>query len=138
MRRLTGPGPELDELMALDEDMMPGDRPLLAELLTTHVLAHDRSDHARQRWFMAALAAIERRTAAVVESKHRGAYGRVATLVVAAAEALTLRGGPGANLIAETLSRYPRHTAFRRELEDAAQASPLLPRSASQVRRRRS
>lgn len=138
VRRLIGPGPDLDELMALDENLMPGDRPLLAELLATRVAAQHASDHERERWFTAALATIQRRTAAVVEGKQRGAYARVAMLVVAAAESLMQRGGSGANLIAETLSRYPRHTAFRREVDEAVHASPLLPPSASQPRRYRS
>ncbi len=55
VRRLTAPGPEFDELMALDENMMPGDRPLLAELLATRVMAQDRPDRDGERWFMAAL-----------------------------------------------------------------------------------
>jgi hypothetical protein len=136
-RRLAGRGPALDDLPALDgDDMTPDDGPLLSKLLAARVLAREPADRERERWLTAALAAIERRTAAVVEGKHRRAYGQVAGLVVAAAEALYLRGDPGADLMAATRSRYPRHTAFRHELDRAAQASPLVPSAASRTGRR--
>ena len=64
-----------------------------------------------------------------MSNQHRGAYQRVAILAVAYAEALTLAGNPagGAAFITGTRGRYPRHVAFRTELDRATRESPLLP-----------
>ncbi|GAA2606894.1 hypothetical protein GCM10010399_42290 [Dactylosporangium fulvum] len=100
----------------------------------------------RQQWFDAARSVADRRIDAVVGNKHRGAYHRVAVLAVAYAEALALAAdqAAGAAFITATRSRYPRHVAFRDELDRATAAvagtSPaqaIASREPSQPRRTR-
>jgi hypothetical protein len=92
-------------------------------------LARSLIGSSRQRWLSAARDAADRRIDAVVGNKHRGAYQRVAVLTVAYAEGLTLAGDPsgGTAYVAGVRDRYPRHTAFRTELDRATAESPLLP-----------
>jgi hypothetical protein len=97
---------------------------LLAERLSTQ-----DTPHRRQRWLALVQATVERRVEAVVTSKHRGAYARVAELAAACAETLALRqdATAGEAFLAQVRARYPRHVAFRRELDTAIRASSLLP-----------
>ncbi|MBN1174715.1 MAG: hypothetical protein JXA67_21320 [Micromonosporaceae bacterium] len=108
----------------------------LSTLLAGCSREHPGTPAQRQRWLTVARDVADRRIDAVVSNKHRGAYQRVAVLAVAYAESLTLDGDPsGATAyIAGVRARYPRHTAFRAELDRATAASPLLP--ASHPRRR--
>jgi hypothetical protein len=64
----------------------------------------------------------------VVGNKYRGAYQRVAVLAVAHAEALTLAGDPSraTAYVTGVRGHYPRHVAFRTELDRATRESPLL------------
>lgn len=107
----------------------PGDERGLSRLLAEQLAAAPAGDAERERWLTAARSAVERRTAAVVEAKHRHAYGRVASLVAACAEAIVLARDPaaGGGFVAEMRARYPRHSAFREELDRAVRRSPLLP-----------
>lgn len=98
---------------------------LLAEGLARGVgAAEDRA-----RWLGIAQALADARVAAIVDAKHRGAYQRAAALLVACAEALALAGrqAAAAELVTTVRDRYPRHVAFRRELDQATRSSPLLP-----------
>lgn len=98
-------------------------------LLACHIADRPGGAQQRQQWLDAARSVADRRIDAVVGNKHRGAYQRVAVLAVAYAEALALAAdqAAGAAFIAATRSRYPRHVAFRDELDRATAASPLLP-----------
>ena len=82
----------------------------------------------RRGWLVAAANIVDRRVDSVVSNKNREEYRRVAELVIAHAEALTIdgRGVQGASYIAGTRERYPRHSAFRAELDGAADESTLL------------
>jgi len=102
---------------------------LLSSLLGERLARESFSEAARRRFLAEARKLVERRTAAVVEGTHRGAYDRVALLVAACGEALEMAegGGKGAAFVAEVRARYPRHTAFRSELDRATRGSPLLP-----------
>ena len=114
-----------------DTGDIPGtERPTrLSTLLARHIAEHPGTPQQRRQWLLTARTALERRLDAVVGGKHRGAYQRVAVLAIAYAEALTLAGNPaaGAAFITGTRGRYPRHVAFRTELDRATAASPLLP-----------
>lgn len=79
------------------------------------------------RW---AVDVSERRAAAIAEEQHRGAYPRAAALAAACAEVLNARGqeGEAAALLDRLKGRFPRHSAFQREL-DAALARMLGRRS---------
>lgn len=61
---------------------------------------------------------VSRRTEKIVESKYRKAYGRVAEGLTAWAEVAGLNGSPkdSDDLIQEFLKKFPRHSAFKREL----------------------
>jgi hypothetical protein len=97
---------------------------LLAQRLSTQAVPPQR-----QQWLALAQATVEQRVDAVVTRKHRGAYARVAELAAACAETLTLCRGTTAGEAFLTLirNRYPRHVAFRRELDTAIRTSSLLP-----------
>ena len=96
---------------------------LLAQRLSAQVTPEQR-----QRWLALAQSTVEQRVNAVVTSKHRGAYARVAELAAACAETLTLsKDTPvGEAFLGQVRTRYPRHVAFRRELDLAVRSSSLL------------
>ena len=58
---------------------------------------------------------VERRVAAIVEAKHRGAYGRAASVACAHADALAVAVSPAAaaSFLDALLARYPRHSSFK-------------------------
>src|SRR5215470_1891491 len=98
----------------------------LAALLTSQITAAPAPAHRRQQWLATAATVVERRIEAIVGNKHRSAYARAASLTVAYAEALIITGvGDGNAYIASMRQRYPRHTAFRAELDDATYSSAL-------------
>jgi hypothetical protein len=101
----------------------------LSTLLARHIAEHPGTPQQRHEWLLAARTAVERRIDAVVGGKHRGAYQRVAVLAVAYAEALALAENPasGAAFITGTRARFPRHVAFRDELDRSTSESPILP-----------
>ena len=102
---------------------------LLTTLLTRHHTEHPGAPEQRQHWLAITRDSADRRIDAVVSNKHRGTYQQVAVLAVAYAEALTLSGDPsgGAAFVTGIRGRYPRHVAFRTELDRATGESPLLP-----------
>jgi hypothetical protein len=113
-----------------DESGEPSGAPSrLSVLLACHIAHHPGSPQQRQQWLDVARGVVAQRVDAVVSNKHRGAYQRVAVLAVAYAEALALAGNQAAAaaFFTGTRSRYPRHVAFRDELDRATAASPLLP-----------
>lgn len=65
---------------------------------------------------------------AIVSGKARGQYTRAAQLLTCCAEALTLAHGAeaGIALVESWRARYPRHGAFRRELNGAIGKTPLV------------
>ncbi len=101
----------------------------LSVLLARHIADHPGSAQQRQQWLDVTRTVVDQRVDAVVSNKHRSAYQRVAVLAVAYAEALALADdqAAGAAFLTGTRSRYPRHVAFRDELDRATAASPLLP-----------
>jgi len=72
--------------------------------------------------------AVEKRIEAIVSGGHRNAYARAAVLAVAVGEAMNLGGDRDeANAwLVGVRATYPRHSAFKRELDDAKRQSPLL------------
>jgi hypothetical protein len=66
------------------------------------------------------------RIEAIVSNKHRGAYARAAVLAFAHAEAVAVRSSSQAQAyLSGVRARYPRHVAFRQELDLAATSSVL-------------
>lgn len=68
------------------------------------------------------------RVAAVVGAKRREAYRQAADLVAVYAEATAIaHGDPAAeDVLTKARQRFPRHIAFRSEVDRAARESPLL------------
>ena len=93
-------------------------------------------DYERAARHITAQAVTDARIEAIVSNKHRGAYARAAALAFAHAEALAVHSPRSAGaFLADVRSRYPRHVAFRHELDAAAVNSTLdLPRPAARAR----
>lgn len=74
---------------------------------------------------------IGRRVDAIVSNQHRGSYHKAAGLLVAMAETLADRGEKqdGMGFIEKYKNKYSRHTAFKREVACAVQASGLSVRA---------
>jgi hypothetical protein len=91
----------------------------------------------RERWMTTATAVVDARVNAIVSGKHRGAYARAASLAFAHAESLAAldRQADAHAYLAGIRARYPRHVAFRGELDTAAGASTILVRRAAPTRR---
>jgi len=102
--------------------------PSLAELLMRSIEALAPSPAERHRLFEQARTVIEERVASIVEAQHRGAYRRAASLAVACAETAALATGTeaGNSFAATWHACYPRHSAFRAELDRATSVSPFL------------
>ncbi len=86
------------------------------------------SDAARRDgWLGVAAEVADKRINAIVSGKHRGAYHRAAGLAYAHAETLCGlgRSADAADHLAIIRARFPRHVAFRGELDAAADASTL-------------
>ncbi len=63
-----------------------------------------------------------------LRAKRRHAYELVARLTVACGEALAImQGRVGALFVDAARAKYPRHVAFRAQLDRACRDSPLLP-----------
>lgn len=103
--------------------------PRLSSLLAARIGSGPGGSRQRRQWLAAARGVVDRRVDAVVGNKHRGAYQHAAVLAVTYAEALAVAEDQtaGEAFVAATRSRYPRHVAFRDELDRATAASPLLP-----------
>lgn len=71
---------------------------------------------------------IGHRVDAIVSNQHRGSYHKAAGLLVAMAEVLANREEKqeGMDFIERYRSKYPRHSAFKREITQALQASGLF------------
>jgi hypothetical protein len=74
---------------------------------------------------LAAVAEIDRRLEAIVGGQQRNQYGAAARLIACAAEAVALAENPDSGTRLGERS-YPRHVAFRRELELAVKKTPTV------------
>ncbi len=70
---------------------------------------------------------IGKRIDAIVSNQHRGSYHKAAELLVAMAETLASREEKhkGMQLIERYRSKYPRHSAFKKEVIRAVQSSNI-------------
>lgn len=94
-------------------------------------------DADRARWIATAETVVDARIHAIVSGKHRHSYARAASLAFAHAEVLSTIGrtGDAHAYVADVRTRFPRHVAFRRELDAAARTSTLTIRTAPGTRR---
>ncbi|MCA1697495.1 MAG: hypothetical protein LC790_00735 [Actinobacteria bacterium] len=116
---------------------IPTDKLLPSYLLGTAIAARPGSQRERDRWLDRAAALVEERVGAIVGAKHRGAYERAARLAVACGEAIALARDRdrGFAFVIEARERFPRHHAFRSELDRATNASTYLPAPPRKSRR---
>jgi hypothetical protein len=101
-------------------------RPTLTELLTETLATRRATTSQATDLIEIAHHITDARIEAIVSNKHRGAYPRAAALAVAHAEALATRSpNEATTYLSGIRTRYPRHVAFRHELDTAAKASSL-------------
>ena len=111
--------------------------PSLTGLLADAIRHHRGEAADRDRWITTAATVVDARVNAIVSGKHRGAYARAACLAFAHAETLAALGreAHARAYLADVRARYPRHVAFRGELDTAAATSTLdVPRAAKSRR----
>ncbi|WP_143448393.1 hypothetical protein [Kineosporia sp. A_224] len=102
------------------------ERPTLTALLTEALTTRLATASQPTDLIDIAQRVTDARIDAIVSNKHRSAYSRAAALTFAHAEALTTRSpDQGAAYMSEVRARYPRHVAFRQELDSAAKATSL-------------
>lgn len=97
--------------------------------LLTSAMAHSMETPAsRAKALLGAQEAIVRRIEAIVSGGHRKAYGHAAQLAVSVGEAMSLMGDcdEATSWLIGVRAMYPRHSAFKRELEAAIRRSPLV------------
>lgn len=95
--------------------------PKLSELFAARICAETTEPMALESRLEAALGQLGRDVDAVVSGKRRGEYQKAAEWLADGALARSLAHGENAGLswFREWFTRYPRHVAFRRELERA-------------------
>ena len=105
----------------------------LTDLLARTILDHPCSPAERRQWLATASATVDERVDAIVRNQHRRAYARAACLAVAHAEAVIVAGkaSGGPAYLTGIREKYPRHSAFRGELDTATRTSTLLSRHRS-------
>ena len=116
---------------------IPAEKRLPSFLLGAAISARPGSQHERDSWLARAADLVEERVDAIVSAKHRGAYERAARLAVSCGEAIALARDRdrGFAFVIEARERFPRHHAFRSELDRATEASPYLPAPPRRKRR---
>jgi len=109
-----------------DEGTIPTNAALMRSALPQPAL--DRSE--QDQLLDVARKKILARVRTIVTNQHRNAYGRAAFVVVAFAETLVLRAeeDKATGFIEQVRSNYPRHRAFRHELDALVLRSSLLRR----------
>ena len=116
----------------------PTDRLLLSSLLGDRLAHVSPPADDRARWLRIGRDLVTQRVDAIVTAKHRSAYQRAVLLAAGCAEAIDLADGPGAGaaFVTEIRNRFPRHVAFRSEVDRLLKSSPLLPNPPRSTRRR--
>jgi hypothetical protein len=102
--------------------------PPLSALLTEQIAAEVDDPTRRSQRLQTALAEVGRQVDAILTAKARRQYASAARLLACCAEAVTLEEGTeaGTVFLERWRDRYPRHVAFRRELDQARAETPLL------------
>lgn len=100
----------------------------LAGTLEESLPGESTDTEARRRWLTVGQEMIASAVAETVGGSRRHAYELVARLVAGHAEALASCDADGREFVAGFRARYPRHVAFRRELDRLCAGSPALGR----------
>ena len=95
--------------------------PTLSELFAHKIRTENPIPSALEFRLDAALGQLDRDVAAIVADKRRSEYQKAAEWLADGTRAMSLARGDdaGASWFQSWFARYPRHTAFRRELENA-------------------
>lgn len=101
--------------------------PKLSELFEQMIHTENPDTSALESRLEAALGQLDRDVAAIVENKRRGEYQKAAEWLAHGALAISLARGDdaGADWFQVWLIRYPRHIAFRREMENVRSETTL-------------
>lgn len=108
-----------------------GDRPLgltWEPLLRAAITRTVPTPASREKAMNVAREAVVKRIEAIVSGGHRKAYGRAAQLAVSVGEVMSLSGDrtEATSWLVGVRATYPRHSAFKRELESAIRRSRLI------------
>lgn len=116
------------DLRDANDDTVEDTVPSLSALLTRRISAGAQEPDVRMEHLQTAEEQVQRRVQVIVTSKARGQYARAAELVACCAEAITLEEDTlsGTTYLRTIRDRYPRHVAFRRELDAAVERTPLV------------
>ena len=116
-------GPLLPDTMDEPTELML-DRILLDTLACHPVTSENRSDYLDMAKRIA-----KKRIDSIVSNTYRGTYERAARLAVAVGETMALRGEElsGIDFVLSIRTAYPRHIAFRKELDELIERSPYIP-----------
>lgn len=111
--------------------------PRLTALLADVILRLPDDADDSNRWITTATTVVDARIHAIVSGKHRSAYARAASLAFAHAETLAAmdREAEAHAYLNGVRTRFPRHVAFRGELDAAAGTSTLDVRQPSRTQR---
>lgn len=111
----------------------PTDGLLLSSLLGDRLAHVSPPADDRARWLRIGRDLVTQRVDAIVTAKHRSAYQRAALPAGGCAEAIDLADGPGAGaaFVTEIRNRFPRHVAFRSELDRLLKSSPAAAQPAT-------
>ena len=110
------------------ESLAPEPRLSLAERLEESLATHPLGETERLHVLALLRPMVEERVRTVVRAKTSDWYPDVAALITALAEALALTGRTtqAKRIHNGLVVDFPRHRGFRREMNDALQASPIL------------
>ena len=102
---------------------------MLGRILLDTLSCHPVTSEDRTSYLDMAKRIAKKRIDSIVSNTYRGAYERAARLAVAVGEAISLRGSSsdGMEFAVSFRADYPRHIAFRTELEKLIEHSPYLP-----------
>ncbi|MCD4751090.1 MAG: hypothetical protein K8R59_17090 [Thermoanaerobaculales bacterium] len=125
----------LDEGDNKNQEIQPAE--LNSEILSRHALSalimllmnrQQVPETDRENLLKNAEKVARHRTKSIVSNTHRKAYGRAAEVLIAVAEAWHLADNKhrSKSLLSWARSQFPRHSAFKRELNSAEARSPLL------------
>jgi len=111
-----------------DSPPLPSHGLTLAELLTDELRQHELPDGARRKLLNQGTRLASSAIDLIVGPKDRRRYNVAATYAIAVAEATALTAGSeaGDSAADRFAAQYPRHTAYRHELDEARRRSPLL------------
>ncbi|MHB8509297.1 MAG: hypothetical protein ACYDGR_11710 [Candidatus Dormibacteria bacterium] len=121
--RADSPDADVNQQPGAGESLSPRLTDMIRQRLST---AWPQDD--REHWLADAKELTLMSVASVLGATQRHSYQRVARYVAACGAAIAINGGSGDEFVAGIVASYPRHVAFRRELENTRGESKHRPR----------